>query len=104
MSDGEGPGRHVDAVDLDLVSRKQQQSTLGHGVCLCKAHFLLSKVRLERNMLGHFNKGTELKHPVPCLKYRTCVLANVSFFVSGFQVTHLQREDDDAGIQLLGDS
>lgn len=81
MSDGEGPGRHVDAVDLDLVSRKQQPSTMGHGVCLCKAHLLLSKGRLERNMLGDFNKGTELKHPVPCLKYRTCVLANVSFFL-----------------------
>lgn len=80
MSDGEGPGRHVDAIDLDLVSRKQQQSTLGHGVCFCKAHFLLSKVRLERNVLGDFNEGTELKDPVPCLKYRTCVFSKCFFF------------------------
>lgn len=31
-------------------------------------------------MLGDFNEGTELKHPVPCLKYRTCVFSKCFFF------------------------
>lgn len=57
MVDGEGPGRHADPIEFDLVSRKQQQSALGQGVCLCKSHFLMNKVRIERNMLGDFHEG-----------------------------------------------
>lgn len=31
-------------------------------------------------MLKDFNEGTGLKHPVPCLKYRTCVFSKCFFF------------------------